>query len=94
MKVFLMTKREAQVVLEAKQKEFERLSDYALNQMSLIEVGLNPSSQSRNQDDHDRRWAPLDRDIQKLAETLRACKIVYVLIMDLEYEKAKGDKDT
>lgn len=54
-----------------KEKEFDRLKDYALNQISLIECGLNLNSISRNSYVNNKDiWVPLETEINKLYETL------------------------
>ncbi len=60
-------KRLVKIVAQAKEKEFNRLRDYALNQMSLIEVGLNPQSVGRHPyGDSDYIYTPTLMDIMKL----------------------------
>ena len=65
-----MNDRDLKIIAEAKQKEFKRLNDYALNQMSIIEVGLNPNSQSRNP--YGTGWitVPTIKQIRELSESL------------------------
>ena len=65
-----MDKRELKLVAEAKQKEFDRLKGLVLNQMSLIEGGLNPASIGRNP--YDPPWIiiPTRKDIHDLFDTL------------------------
>ena len=65
-------KRVDKLVAEAKQKEFDRLKDYALNQMSLIECGLNVNSVSRNPyaKGNEIIWVPSSIEITKLSFTL------------------------
>lgn len=64
-------KRTDKLIAQAKVKEFDRLKDYALNQMSLIEVGLNPQSVGRHPyGDSDYIYAPTLMDIMKLNITL------------------------
>ena len=58
------------IVAQAKEKEFDRLKDFVLNQMSLIEAGLNPQSVSRNPYGNRTIWVPLQSDIDKLYATL------------------------
>lgn len=79
--------RETMIVLDAKRKELGNLCDFALNQMSQIERGLNPASSSR--DGLDRvsiRWAPHERDIDKLSDTLKKARQAYVVILGIEQE--------
>ena len=71
-----MNAREILVVLEAKQKEFDRLCDYALNQMSMIERGLNPASVSRHPNAQKDRWAPLRSDVKDLTTTLESIRMI------------------
>ena len=65
-----MNDRDLKIIAEAKQKEFKRLSDYALNQMSIIEVGLNLNSQSRGLDSAGWVVIPSIKEIRELSESL------------------------
>ena len=66
-----MNQRELKLVAEAKQKEFDRLKDLVLNQMSLMEVGLNPCSQGRDPYSKSKEiWAPTPNEIIKLNDAL------------------------
>ena len=70
MKQLTFNSRETKLVAQHKQKEFDRLKDYVLNQMSIIEVSLNPNSQSRNP--YGMGWVitPSIKEIQELHESL------------------------
>jgi len=58
------------IVAEFKRKEFDRLKDCALNQISQIEMGLNIASMSRGQYASQAIWVPTYKEINKLHETL------------------------
>ena len=59
------------IVAEFKQKEFDRLKDLVLNQMSEIEVGLNPQSVGRHAyGSHDMVIIPTRMEIAKLNTSL------------------------
>ena len=58
------------IVAEFKEKEFERLKDYALNQISQIECGLNIASMSRGIHAGKGVTVPSMDEIKKLFETL------------------------
>jgi len=58
------------IVAEFKQKEFNRLKDCVLNQISTIEMGLNIASVSRGQYASQEIWIPTYKEIDKLHETL------------------------
>jgi len=53
-----------------KQKEFKRLADYALNQMTIIEVGLNTNSVGRGIYNNEIIIAPSPKEIRDLNSTL------------------------
>ncbi len=63
-------KRIDKIVAQAKKKEFDRLVDYSLNLMSLIEVGLNRSSVSRNPYSCPWIFTPSLTEIETLHKTL------------------------
>ena len=65
-----MNDRDLKIIAEAKQKEFKRLREYVLNQMSIIEVSLNHNSQSRNP--YGTGWitVPTIKQIRELSESL------------------------
>ena len=65
-----MKNRELKLVAEAKQKEFDRLKDLVLNQISLIEVGLNINSVGRDPYGLRIIWPPTSNEIFKLNESL------------------------
>jgi len=66
-----MNNRELKLVAEAKEKEFDRLKNLALNQMSEIEVGLNIHSTARKlYDDKQYIWIPAYHEIYKLYKSL------------------------
>jgi len=58
------------LIAQYKEKEFERLTDYCLNLMSVIEVGLNVNSQSRGIDPGKGVWVPSTPEIEKLSSAL------------------------
>ena len=59
------------IVAQAKEKEFERLTDYVLNLMSEIEVGLNVNSVSRHAYASTKYvYAPTSMEIHKLHSAL------------------------
>ena len=58
------------LIAEYKQKEFDRLKDCALNQISQIECGLDIASMSRGQYASQTIWVPTTAEIKKLYETL------------------------
>ena len=58
------------IVAEYKQKEFDRLKNCVLNQISTIEIGLNVASISRGQYANQEIWVPTTTEIKKLYETL------------------------
>ena len=65
-----MDKRELKLIANAKLKEFDRLKVLSLNQMSVIEMGLNPGSIGRNP--YGTLWTsvPSQSAIYKLTESL------------------------
>jgi len=65
-----MTHRDLVILANYKTKEFERLKDYALNLITLIEVGLNPSSVGRGQYPTETVWVPTIKEIATLSDTL------------------------
>jgi len=58
------------IVAQYKEKEFKRLTDYCLNLISLIEVGLNVNSQSRGIHLTNEVWIPSIVEIHKLNSAL------------------------
>ena len=63
--------RDLKMVAEYKKKEFDRLKDLTLNLMSIVELGLNPSSQSRNPySGNEEIWIPTSNEIRSLNLTL------------------------
>ena len=61
-----MNNRDLKLVAQFKQKEFDRLTDYVLNQMSKMEVGLNPCSVGRGQSGNQYTWTPSKKEIDQL----------------------------
>ena len=66
------------IVAQAKEKEFDRLREYSLNQISLIECGLNPQSQSRNPYAMSFIIVPLESEILLLFNTLMELRENYL----------------
>jgi len=58
------------LIIAFKQKEFDRLKNCVLNQISTIEIGLNVASISRGQYANQEIWVPTTTEIKKLYETL------------------------
>ena len=59
------------LIAQYKEKEFKRLTDYCLNLMSVIEVGLNIDSVSRGLYNEDKEvWVPSTPEIEKLSSAL------------------------
>ena len=86
-----MDKRDLKIIAEAKQKEFKKLSDCALNQMSIIEVGLNPNSQSRNP--YGTGWitVPTIKQIRELSESLLELRSNQNILLTVEERNALDD---
>ncbi|KKN61484.1 hypothetical protein LCGC14_0521390 [marine sediment metagenome] len=57
------------LIAEYKQKEFERLRKYVLNQLSIMECNLNPQSQSRKIQNGS-ILIPSENEVKQLNESL------------------------
>ena len=86
-----MSNRDLKLRAQYKQKEFDRLKDYFLNQMSEIEVGLNPSSTSRGPyASNIIIWAPSEKEIDKLHLSLHELRSNILTSEEQETLNEKG----